>query len=313
MKRTCIQVAAVASLLTTSATAADLAPRYTKAPPVVVAVYDWTGFYIGGNVGYSWGRSSSSLALLDAGTIVSAANAKFDMNGVIGGGQLGYNWQRDKWVFGLEADFQGSDQKGSTNLLCAGNTTVFTNASPTFPASVVNSACSLGHVGDTGIGNVGGQAVSDTLYQKLDWFGTFRGRVGSTFIAPTFLAYVTGGLAYGDVKTTNTVSGTNVTNPAGNGVNGGTILTPVSAFMSSSSVRTGWTIGAGIEGVVSGNWTAKLEYLYIDLGNVSGSFITPVVGPSGGFLRSNYNSHITDNILRVGLNYRFAGPVVAKY
>jgi outer membrane immunogenic protein len=216
-------------------------------------------------------------------------------------------------VFGLEADFQGSDQKGSTNLLCAGNTTVFTAASPTFPPSVVNSACSLGHVGDTGIGNVGGQAVSDTLSQKLDWFGTFRGRVGSTFIAPTFLAYLTGGLAYGDVKTTNTVSGTNVTNPAGNGVNGGTILTPVSAFMSNSSVRAGWTLGAGIEGVVSGNWTAKLEYLYIDLGNVSGSFITPVVGPSGGFLRSSYNSHITDNILRVGLNYRFAGPVVAKY
>lgn len=179
--------------------------------------------------------------------------------------------------------------------------------------AAVSSACSLGHAGDTNIGNVNGQPVIDTLSQKLDWFGTFRGRIGSTFIAPTFLAYVTGGLAYGDVKTTNTVSGTNVTNPGGQGVNGGTILTPVSAFMSSSTVRAGWTVGAGIEGVVSGNWTAKLEYLYIDLGNVSGSFLTPIVGPSGGFLRSSYNSHITDNILRVGLNYRFGGPVVAKY
>jgi outer membrane immunogenic protein len=313
MKRTFIQVVAVASLLTTSAMAADLAPRmYTKAPPVVVAVYDWTGFYIGGNVGYSWGRSSSSLALLDAGTIVSAANTKFDMNGVIGGGQLGYNWQRDRWVFGLEADIQGSDQKGSGSLLCPGNTTVFTRASPT-TAAAVNGTCSLGHIGDTGDGNVGGAAVTDTLRQKLDWFGTFRGRIGSTFIAPTFLAYVTGGLAYGDVKTTNTVSGTNITNPGGQGVNGGTILTPVSAAFSNSSVRAGWTVGVGIEGVISGNWTAKLEYLYIDLGNVSGSFITPVVGPSGGFLTSSYNSHITDNILRVGVNYRFNGPVVAKY
>ena len=71
--------------------------------------------------------------------------------------------------------------------------------------------------------------------------------------------------------------------------------------------------GRGIEGVVSGNWTAKLEYLYMDFGNVSGSFITPVVAPSGGLLTASYNSHITDNILRVGLNYRFGGPVVARY
>jgi outer membrane immunogenic protein len=314
MKRIVIGIAAIASLLTTGASAADLAPRlYTKAPPPVAVVYDWTGFYIGGNVGYSWGRSSSSLALLDAGTIVSAADTRFDMNGVIGGGQLGYNWQRDKWVFGLEADIQGSDQKGSGNLLCPGNTTVFTPPGGSSTVAAVSSACSLGHAGDTNIGNVNGQPVIDALGQKLDWFGTFRGRIGSTFIAPTFLAYATGGLAYGDVKTTNTVSGTNVTNPGGQGVNGGTILTPVSALVSSSTVRAGWTVGAGIEGVVSGNWTAKLEYLYIDLGNVSGSFLTPIVGPSGGFLTSSYRSHITDNVLRVGLNYRWGGPVVARY
>ncbi len=311
MRRTFIQVATVASLLTTSAMAADLAPRvYTKAPPVIAADYDWTGFYIGGNIGYSWGRSNSELALLDAGTIVSAANTKFDMNGVIGGAQAGYNWQRDKWVFGLEVDIQGSGQKGSGNLLCPGNTTVFTRASPTTTAAVAGT-CSAGFFGDTGNFNVGGLAVADTLSQKLDWFGTFRGRIGSTFIAPTFLAYVTGGLAYGDVKTTNTVTGVNLVGV--NGTNSTPLMVPISASMSNSSVRAGWTVGAGVEGVVSGNWTAKLEYLYIDLGNVSGSFITPVVGPSGGFLRSSYNSHITDNILRVGLNYRFAGPVVATY
>jgi outer membrane immunogenic protein len=75
----------------------------------------------------------------------------------------------------------------------------------------------------------------------------------------------------------------------------------------------GWTVGAGVEGVISGNWTAKLEYLYIDLGNVSGSFATPLIAPSGAFATSSYSSHITDNIVRVGINYRFSGPVVAKY
>ncbi len=59
----------------------------------------------------------------------------------------------------------------------------------------------------------------------------------------------------------------------------------------------GWTVGAGIEGVISGNWTAKLEYLYVDLGNVSGSFVTPIVAPSGAFVTASYNSHITDNML----------------
>jgi outer membrane immunogenic protein len=72
-------------------------------------------------------------------------------------------------------------------------------------------------------------------------------------------------------------------------------------------------VGAGIEGAIGGNWTAKLEYLYIDLGNVSGSFITPVVGPSGAFVTASYNSHVTDNILRFGVNYRWGGPVVARY
>jgi outer membrane immunogenic protein len=69
----------------------------------------------------------------------------------------------------------------------------------------------------------------------------------------------------------------------------------------------GWTVGAGIEGAIGGNWTAKLEYLYVDLGRVSGSFtLPPTTVPS-------FSSRITDNILRVGVNYRFGGPVVARY
>ena len=310
MKRIFIAIAGAASLLTTSALAADLAPHmYTKAPAPIVAVYDWTGFYVGGNVGYSWGRSSTNEAFTDAltGTILSAATAKFNLNGVIGGGQAGYNWQRDRWVFGLEADIQGSGEKGSTNAVCPGATpsTLGTVAS-------VSSACSVGHLGDTAPFNVLALPVTNSLSEKIEWFGTFRGRIGPT-ITPTILAYVTGGLAYGSVKSSDTVSGTNITNPAGQGVNGGTVLTPVNATFGNSSTRVGWTVGAGIEGVISGNWTAKLEYLYIDLGNVSGSFITPVVAPSGNFVTASYNSHVTDNILRVGVNYRWGGPVVAKY
>jgi outer membrane immunogenic protein len=309
MKRVLIGIAAVTSLVATSALAADLPARtYTKAPAYVDPGYNWTGFYLGGNVGYSWGRSDTTSSFLDAtsGAVLNSASSKFNLDGVIGGGQLGYNWQNSNWVFGLEADIQGSGEKGSTSNSCPGGSATATTLAG------LSSACSTGHLGDTAPFNVAALPVTNSLSEKIDWFGTVRGRIGPT-ITPTLLAYVTGGLAYGEVGTTDTVSGTNITNPGGQGVNGGTVLTPLAASFGNSSTRVGWTVGAGLEGVVSGNWTAKIEYLYIDLGTVSGSFATPLIAPSGAFLTSSYSSHITDNVVRVGLNYKFSGPVVARY
>lgn len=196
-------------------------------------------------------------------------------------------------MFGLEADFQGSDQNGRTGAACAGGTLA--------AVATLNSACSTGHIGDTAPFNVAAFPVTSDISQRLNWFGTVRGRIAAT-VTPTVLLYATGGLAYGEITTTNT-AGTNITGTQG--TNNFT-LTPVAGSASSTTTRVGWTIGAGIEGVVSGNWTAKLEYLYVDLGDVSGAFVTPVTGRSGGLLTSHYSSHITDNILRVGLNYRWA-------
>ncbi len=79
------------------AVAADLAARpYTKAPPMVAAVYDWTGFYIGANGG--WGSSRSSWDLAGFG-----AEGSHDATGGTVGGQVGYRWQAGTWVFGVEA------------------------------------------------------------------------------------------------------------------------------------------------------------------------------------------------------------------
>ena len=69
---------------------------------------------------------------------------------------------------------------------------------------------------------------------------------------------------------------------------------------SHSNTKTGWTVGGGIEGRLSGNWTGKIEYLYMDLGTVSGTVIHTAAG-----IGANWSSDITDNILRVGLNYKF--------
>ena len=275
-----------------------------KAPPLPVAVYNWTGFYVGGNVGYSWGHSSTTTTFYDGntGTLLSAGAAGFNMDGAIGGVQAGYNWQRDKWVFGIEADIQASGQRGDGLFTCAGG------ALAPRPAAL-NGTCTPGHVGDTAPFDVAAFPVGDALSQKLQWFGTLRGRIGPT-ITPTVLLYATGGLAYGEVKTFESVNGVNITGV--NGTNNST-STPVFAAFGNTSTRVGWTVGAGIEGAISGNWTAKAEYLYIDLGTVSASFLTPITTTGGGLLGIRYSSHITDNILRVGLNYRFAGPVVAKY
>jgi outer membrane immunogenic protein len=306
MKRIFVGITVLASSLATSAlaliffaagatyaTAADMPVKALPPAPV----YNWNGFYAGLNIGYSWGSSSTTQTFNDtvSGALLSASSSRFDMDGVIGGGQAGYNWQRNNWVFGLETDIQGSGQKGNTSAVCAGGTLV---------AAPFNGACTPGHVGDTAPFNTPGLPVPSNLSQKLEWFGTFRGRVGAT-LTPTILAYVTGGLAYGEISATNTVSGTNITGNQGTNT---VILTPVAASFSNRFTRTGWTIGAGLEGVISGNLTAKIEYLYLDLGDISGSFVTPVTAPSGAPVTVRYTSHITDNILRVGFNYRFGGP-----
>jgi outer membrane immunogenic protein len=306
MKKILLAGVALMSVVSGSAMAADLAakPIYTKAPPMA-PVYNWTGFYLGGNVGYSWGRSGSTLNLSDAtsGTVLSSTSTSFNLDGVIGGGQIGYNWQASNWVFGLEADIQASSEKGSGSSTCAGGTLV--------SALTLTGTCSQGHLGDTTPFNIAALPVTDSLSEKLDWFGTVRGRIGPT-ITPTILPYLTGGLAYGQVSTTDTVSGAN--NVGAQGTNGGSLVA-VSGALSNSTTKVGWTIGGGIEGVLGGNWTAKIEYLYVDLGTVSGSFITPIVAPSGAFLAGSYSSHVTDSILRVGINYKFdaGGPVVARY
>ena len=98
----------VSSLAIHPVTAADLATRpYPKAPATAVAVYNWTGFYLGANAGYGWGRSDEFAAAF-------GTRANFDISGGLAGGQLGYNWQAGAWLFGVEADGSWADIDGAT-------------------------------------------------------------------------------------------------------------------------------------------------------------------------------------------------------
>jgi outer membrane immunogenic protein len=272
-----------------TASAADLAPRpYTKAPPVMVEVWNWTGFYIGGNAGYSWGRSSTDLTYFNTttGAIIapppgSISNASFDMNGAIAGGQAGYNWQTGNWVLGVEADIQWSDERGRANYLCSVSVPV--TAGGCTPGL---TAAPLGLVG-----------TSVTYDQKLEWFGTVRGRAG-ILATPKVLLYATGGLAYGSIKTTAALSSLNA------------FGVPITSFGSNTDTRIGWTVGAGIEGKITQNWSAKLEYLYMDLGSFDGGTYT--LAPLSA-IGVRTDSDFRDHIVRAGINYTFGGPVVARY
>jgi len=124
-----------------------------------------------------------------------------------------------------------------------------------------------------------------------------RGRVGY-LINPTTLLYGTGGLAYGGIG----VSGT-ITDGCFSGAPHA--CAPGSWGFSKNATNVGWTAGGGVEGVVpnTANWTWKVEYLYLDLGSVSGTGFEAAA--DFGPLPYTWSSKVTDNILRVGMNYHF--------
>lgn len=125
--------------------------------------------------------------------------------------------------------------------------------------------------------------VATSYTDKLDWFGTVRGRVGYAMGATgNWLPYLTGGWAYGNGE----ISGTTVS---------GAVITPFSA----SEDYSGWTVGGGLEWAFMDHWSAKAEYLYIDFG--SGPTVT--VNATGTLAIAS--GHMTDNIARLGVNYKF--------
>ena len=113
-----LQVLGLGAILVASglgaASAADVLPLPPPLPPPlpvpVVQVFSWTGFYIGGNAGWGWTNGSGTFT-----TALGADPFTVKTNGFLGGAQLGYNWQAGPFVFGGEADFQGTAASGSLN------------------------------------------------------------------------------------------------------------------------------------------------------------------------------------------------------
>src|ERR1700741_4188098 len=117
MKKIAFATAAVTLLLTGAASAADLAARpYTKAPVPIAAIYNWTGFYLGVNGGGGW--SHKCWDVYNTGTPVPVTpEGCHDATGGTVGGQIGYRWQASNWVFGLEAQGNWANFRGSNGRL----------------------------------------------------------------------------------------------------------------------------------------------------------------------------------------------------
>jgi outer membrane immunogenic protein len=121
-----------------------------------------------------------------------------------------------------------------------------------------------------------------TCRTKQHWLATARGRVGYAF--DRWLPYFTGGGAFGRIQAKST-------NPAAPG---------------DSNNQVGWTVGGGIEYAFVGNWSAKIEYLYVDLGKFN-------CGISCAVGATTNNVSFTENVVRAGFNYKFSGPIFSRY
>jgi outer membrane immunogenic protein len=224
------------------ASAADLAARpYTKAPPMMAAIYDWSGFYIGLNGG---GATSHNCWDLVGG---GGAEGCHDATGGTVGGQIGYRWQTGPVVFGVEAQGNWAEFKGD---------------------------------------NVSAVFAPDRNRTKIDAFGLFTGQIGYAW--NNVLLYAKGGAAVTDNKY-DIISG----------VGGGVLA-------STSNTRWGGVVGAGIEYGFAPNWSVGFEYdhMFMDRQNVT------FVGAA--FVQTDSIKQDVD-LFTARVNYKFGGPVIAKY
>jgi outer membrane immunogenic protein len=236
--------------LAAPAAAADLAARpYTKAAPMMAPSYDWSGFYVGANGGWGSSHNCWDQIFVALGTLPEGCH---DATGGVAGGQIGYRWQAGTWVFGLEAQGDWADLKGS-------------NDSTLFPGVFTNQS-------------------------KVTAFGLFTGQVG--YAVNNVLLYVKGGAAV-TANRYQTLSDV----PAG-----------VLAGSASSDTRWGGTVGAGLEYGFAPNWSAAVEYDHLFMQDKTYNFTVP-----GGGLFSTERIKQDVDLVTVRVNYRWGGPIVARY
>ena len=233
--------------LSSGVMAADLPSKKKAAPFVALPMFTWAGAYVGVNAGYAYGNAKV--------TDVAAGYP----------GYLPPNPDKDGSFHpggGL-----GGGQVGYN--LQSGNIVYGLEAD--FDWSHIT-----GSYNDLNNSALGG---------TLGWFGTVRARAGYAF--DRTLIFVTGGLAYGKVKSF-------ATNFAGSDY----------ATVYQNKTETGWTLGAGAEYALTNNLTVKTEYLYVSLPKTNVTLADPLADYPGGALATS-KVKVDFSVLRAGVNYKF--------
>ena len=232
------------------ASAADIPVRIPAKAASYVPTYNWTGAYLGVSLGGRWATNdSTAISIGGAAPLAATASNSTKTSTFRAGGYLGYNWQVARlWVVGIEGDIAW----GNGNKTNAGALGVPFNG-------------------------------ADSNQTNDLWDSSLRGRAGF-LLAPTWLFYGTGGVAWQSMQATANCS------VATCGALGG--------IQQNSTTRTGWTVGGGIEATVWGNWLARAEYRYADYGTWRSTYFT-------GAAASVIDARIKTNTALVGLAYRF--------
>lgn len=262
--------------LCAQAIASDINRPKAPAPIVGVKNFTWDGFYVGINGGA--GIMNSGPSITQTGSLSSLLPADTTSpKGFLGGGQFGFNKQFGVWVVGLEATFDFTGIKSDNGATSSANRTFLTNNLATTTSTSINST-------------------------KLDWLSTVVARAGITPWQHAWL-YAKAGLAFGRITTS---SGSNVTTVANSNLGAtwcanGTISCPAgSGAQETSSTKTGWTVGTGLEVALDRQWSFRGEVNYFDLGNVGGAY-----GTAGSPATVTYNSAIHGWTALAGVNLRF--------
>jgi outer membrane immunogenic protein len=281
--KTLLAGAALLALAGAPALAADMgrppapAPVYTKAP--MMPVYSWTGGYIGLNAGYSWGDSETTTTTLFP---VQAYFAASSVPAIATAGAQAV--KPDGFTGGGQIGYNW--QAGSATVVgLEADFESFGLKRTVNSGAVVYPCCAP-------------TAFAIASGVQTTWLATFRARLGY-LVTPSTLLYVTGGGAVTDLQGAFAFADN---------------FGPAFESGAFTTAKLGWTAGGGIEWAVSGGWSAKAEYLFVSFPTVTTTSTNLVVG--GAAVPNQTFTHSADldaNIVRLGLNYKFGGPIVAKY
>ena len=248
---------------------------------------------VGANAAATAGNLNQAAAA-GLSNLTQVGTTPFRNSGWTGGGQIGFNYQYQWAVFGIEADFQAFNPKGSSS-----NSGAYAQTA-SFAVPCSNNA----GAGAVNKSTFGGCEFGFSESSSGKWLTTVRGKVGAVW--GNWMVYGTAGLAYAKMSFASSFAD----NTCG-AVTTGTVLgCNLGSYFSVRQTKFGPVGGAGLSYMLMRNWIVSVEYLYVSLDGYGGDIrAVNTVGsavPAGVFgANFHYDTHFQENIVRAKLDYKF--------